>query len=60
MRDTTNDEKRSVWREAQADEAEWLPPAVANAFLRATAYAEPAARDHAAIHAWGAFTHVGA
>ena len=60
MRDTTNEEKRAAWMKAEADGAEWLPPSVAEAFLRATAYADPEARDHAAIPAWGAFTHVGA
>lgn len=60
MRDSTNEEKRAVWREAGATGAQWLPPPVAEAFLRATAYAEPEARDHASIPAWGAFTHVGA
>jgi CHAT domain-containing protein len=62
LRDTTNEEKRAVWREGE-DEGEderWLPPTVAQAFLEATAYAEPEARDYAAIPAWGAFMHVGA
>jgi CHAT domain-containing protein len=58
LRDTTNEEKRTTWQEA--DEAPWLPQKVAEAFLRATAFAEPDARDHAAIPAWGAFAHVGA
>ena len=60
MRDTTNEEKRAAWKKAQAEGAEWLPPSVAEAFLRATAYADPEARDHVAIPAWGAFAHVGA
>ncbi len=58
LRDTTNEEKRSLWE--GADGAKWLPLRVADAFLRATAFLEPDARDHATIPAWGAFTHVGA
>jgi CHAT domain-containing protein len=58
LRITTNGEKRACWREAAG--ASWLPPVVAQAFLEATAYAEPESRDHAEIRAWGAFTHVGA
>ena len=50
----------SVRIELGAEGERWLPPTVAQAFLQATAYAEPEARDYAAIPAWGAFMHVGA
>jgi CHAT domain-containing protein len=55
LRDTTNAEKRARWQETGG-----LAPQVADAFLKATAYARPEARDHAGITAWGAFAHVGA
>jgi hypothetical protein len=58
LRDTTNEEKRRTWENAEG--AAWLPAPVADDFIRALGYREPDARDDASIRAWGAFAHVGA
>jgi CHAT domain-containing protein len=60
LRDSTNEEKASRYLEAAAASAEWLPTEVAEDFLDHLDSGSPDDRDHADIHAWGAFAHFGA
>jgi CHAT domain-containing protein len=55
LRDSTNAEKRAHWR-ADPD----LPETVVKAFCDAVRFGEDDDRDHAALPAWAAFTHLGA
>ena len=58
LRDSTNAQKRAHWNAAMEEEPP-LPGEVAHAFLDAVRFGEPEDRDHAALPAWAAFTHMG-
>jgi CHAT domain-containing protein len=60
LRDTTNEEKIRQIEAAVAGQATWLPAPAAEAFLDRLYFLEAGHRDHAALHYWAAFAHVGA
>jgi CHAT domain len=60
LRDSTNDEKAAHFEAAADAGEEWLPYAAAEDFLDLLDSGDPDSRDHAEIHAWGAFAHFGA
>lgn len=59
LRDTTNDDKRTLYEGALDNGAGWLPPDVGEAFLDEVSYREPGDRDEQGVEAWAAFAHVG-
>jgi CHAT domain-containing protein len=60
VRDTSNAEKISVWEQAQAAGAGWLPPS-ADALVEEVMLRDDwEAHGEASLPAWGAFVHVGA
>jgi CHAT domain-containing protein len=58
LRDTTTQAKRQHWQRLAG--TPWLPPEVAAQFEYSTVGSDRAGREHAGIHSWGAFAHVGA
>lgn len=60
LRDSTNDEKSAHFEAAADAGEEWLSPTAAEDFLDLLDSGDPDSRDHADIHAWGAFAHFGA
>lgn len=60
LRDSTNDEKSAHFEAAADAGEEWLSSTAAEDFLDLLDSGDPDSRDHADIHAWGAFAHFGA
>jgi len=60
VRDSTNEEKFSLWERAEIWAAPWLPPPARELAAQVMMRPDWEARDDAPLSAWSAFVHVGA
>jgi CHAT domain len=59
VRDTTNGQKVDEWQSALSEGSAWLPRGAGQALIARLAFLEGEARDHADLHAWAGFAHIG-